>query len=99
MFALWKHREETLKMLLEHLNLAHPTIKFTAEWSRERVNFLDVTVKLEHGICRGYDISKVQQQIDRATHISRAETLTPREGSRQNKRTPPVVSYHPNLPT
>jgi len=48
-FALYRHREETLKMLLEHLNQAHPTIKFTADWSRERVNFLDVTVKLEHG--------------------------------------------------
>ena len=35
-FALWRHREETLKMFLEHLNQAYPTIKFIAKWSRER---------------------------------------------------------------
>jgi len=48
-FALWRHREETLKMLLEHLNQAHPTIKFIYSQVVKRDNFLDVTVKLEHG--------------------------------------------------
>jgi len=43
-FARWRHREETLKMFLEYLNQAYPTLKFTAKGSRERVNFLDVTV-------------------------------------------------------
>ena len=46
--ALWRHGEETLKTLPEHLNQAHPTIKATAKVvKRKRVNFLDVTVKLE----------------------------------------------------
>ena len=40
----WKHGEEELKKILETLNCYHPTIKFTAEYSRAKVNFLDVTV-------------------------------------------------------
>ena len=40
----WKHGEEELKKFLETLNCYHPTIKFTAEYSRAKVNFLDVTV-------------------------------------------------------
>ena len=31
------------------LNKKHPTIKFTAEWSKTQINFLDVTVSLENG--------------------------------------------------
>ena len=31
------------------LNKKHPTIKFTAEWSKTQTNFLDVTVCLENG--------------------------------------------------
>ena len=34
---------------MNHINQAHPTFKFTAEWSRESVDFLDVTVKLVNG--------------------------------------------------
>ena len=48
-----------------------------------------------HLIRQDYDTSKVQGQID----ISQGEALTPRGWSTQNnKRTPLVVSYHPNLP-
>ena len=28
----------------------HPTIKFTADWSKEKVNFLDVEVTLKNGV-------------------------------------------------
>ena len=31
------------------LNKEHSTIKFTAEWSKIQINFLDVTVYLENG--------------------------------------------------
>ena len=40
---MWERREEELKKFLETLNCYHPTIKFTAEYSRAKVNFLDVT--------------------------------------------------------
>ena len=43
-FFLWEHDEESLKLFLEHLNQAHPTIKFTADYSYDSVNFLDVRV-------------------------------------------------------
>ena len=48
-FFLWKHGEEKLKGFIEHLNEKHATIKFTAEWSKTSINFLDVTVSLVGG--------------------------------------------------
>ena len=44
-FMLWEHGEEELEKLLEVLNCYHPAIKFTASYSREETNFLDVSVK------------------------------------------------------
>ena len=41
---VWKNEEEELEKFLETLNCYHPTIKFTAEYSRAKINFLDVTV-------------------------------------------------------
>lgn len=43
-FMIWQHGEEKLKEFLELLNAAHPTIKFTAEYSDKKINFLDVQV-------------------------------------------------------
>ena len=41
---LWQHGEKALKKFLEILNSYHPTIKFTANYSREKISFLDVEV-------------------------------------------------------
>ena len=41
---MWEHGEEELQKFLETLNCYHATIKFTAEYSRAKINFLDVTV-------------------------------------------------------
>ena len=41
---IWQHGEETLKVFLKILNSCHPTIKFTAEYSLDKVNFLVVEV-------------------------------------------------------
>ena len=43
-FFVWEHGEESLKSFLKYINEAHPTIKFTADYSKEKVNFLDVQV-------------------------------------------------------
>ena len=43
-FLIWNHGEEELKKFLELLNDFHPTIKFTADYSKDRINFLDVQV-------------------------------------------------------
>ena len=43
-FMIWLHREEKLKEFLKIFNSCHPTLKFTAEYSLDNVNFLDVEV-------------------------------------------------------
>ena len=49
-FMVWTHGEEKLQEFLNDLNSFHDTIKFTAESSRETVNFLDVKVSLKNGV-------------------------------------------------
>ena len=49
-FVLWEHGEEKLKSFVNDINKNHPTIKFTAEWSKTSINFLDVTVSIAEGI-------------------------------------------------
>ena len=49
MFFIWEHREEKLKEFIDAVNKKHPTIKFTAEWCKTQIDFLDVTVSLENG--------------------------------------------------
>ena len=43
-FMIWQHGEEKLKEFLKILNRCQPTIKFTVEYSLDKVNFLDVEV-------------------------------------------------------
>ena len=52
----------------------------------------------EHLTRCGYDETTVQQQIERAKHLHQEDTLRPPTEKATNKRTPLVVSYHPNLP-
>ena len=44
-FFIWEHGEESLEKFLNKLNSFHLTIKFTAEYSEETINFLDVTIR------------------------------------------------------
>ena len=48
-FAIWTHGKETLQTFIKDLNTFHCTIKFTAEWSRDSVSFLDTIVRLNNG--------------------------------------------------
>ena len=45
-FVIWTHSNQTLEEFIQYLNLCMPAIKFETEISQEKVNFLDVTVKL-----------------------------------------------------
>ena len=45
-FFLWEHGEEKLKTFIGNINKMHPTIKFTADWSKTSINFPDVTVSI-----------------------------------------------------
>ena len=47
-FFIWEHGEDSLKQFIETLNASRPTIKFTAEWSKEEINFLDVNIRLKN---------------------------------------------------
>ena len=42
---LWQHGEKELEKFLEFLNCYHPTMKFTADYSREEIHFLDLSVR------------------------------------------------------
>ena len=42
-FIIWEHGEKSLKEFIDEYNWFHPSIKFTADWSKEKV-FLDVQV-------------------------------------------------------
>ena len=48
-FFIWEHGEETLEKVVNKLNSFHPTIKFTAKYSKETINFLDVNIRLIGG--------------------------------------------------
>ena len=48
-YYIWEHGEESLETFLNKLNTFNPTIKFTAEYSKETINFLDVNVRLVEG--------------------------------------------------
>ena len=45
-FFIWEHGEESMEKFLNKLSSFHPTIKFTAEYSKETINFLDVNIRL-----------------------------------------------------
>ena len=41
-FFIWEHGEESLRVFIDQVNLFHPTIKFTAEYSKKEDNYLDL---------------------------------------------------------
>ena len=49
-FVIWEHGEESLQEFINEINSFHPTIKFTADLSKEKVNFLDVEVTLKNSV-------------------------------------------------
>ena len=47
-FMVWTHREDKLEDFINHINSLHSTIKFTHEFSKSHISFLDVTVSLDN---------------------------------------------------
>ena len=47
---IWKHDEQSLTEFINEINSFHPTVKFTADWSKEQVSFLDVEVTLKNSV-------------------------------------------------
>ena len=51
-FGIWLDTEENLLKWFEHLNSSHSTIKFTIEYSYEKIPFLDTLVYIEDNIVK-----------------------------------------------
>ena len=49
-FFIWEHRQESLKEFINEIKSFHPTTKFKASWSKEKLNVLDVEVKSKTGV-------------------------------------------------
>ena len=43
-FMIWKDTKEELNTFVTNLNLIHPNLKFTHEYSEQTIDFLDLTV-------------------------------------------------------
>ena len=43
-FSLWDTKREEIDQFILEANRHHPTIKFTAEISEKKINFLDTTI-------------------------------------------------------
>ena len=43
-------RGKKLKYFIDNINKMHPTIKFTADWSKTSIKFLDVTIFIAKGV-------------------------------------------------
>ena len=48
-FFIWTDSEKNLNKFLKDLNEFHPNLKFTYEKSKEKINFLDLVIKLKDG--------------------------------------------------
>ena len=46
-FLVWCHGEDSLARFIREANSFHPTIKFTAETSKEQIAFLDTLIKID----------------------------------------------------
>ena len=47
-FMVWTHGEDKLEDFINHINSLYSTIKFTYEFSKSHISFLDVTVSLDN---------------------------------------------------
>ena len=53
---IWTHGEDCLQEFISYLNSSHRTIRFTSEYSRIALNFLDVSIKVGVGGALGTDL-------------------------------------------
>ena len=49
-FFLWEHGKEKLNSFIDNINKIHATVKFTADWLKTSVDFLDVTLSITEGV-------------------------------------------------
>ena len=74
LFFIWTHGEEKLQLVLTNLSNYIPHIKFTYEFNKEYISFLDLKVSFCDGK-RTADLH-VYPLIDTNNHITRRRLLT-----------------------
>ena len=98
-FFIWEHGEDSLNQFIETLNVCHPIIKFTAEWSKEEINFWDCKKSIPYSqalryssICsdnkkfdqRCNDLEKWLMERGYSERMVRTQTLKARSESRDS---------------
>ena len=48
-FFIWTYGESKLRVFIDHLNSSHEAIKFTSDYSKDSISFMDVKVWLDEG--------------------------------------------------
>ena len=78
-FFIWTDSEENLNKFLKDLNEFHPNLRFTYEKSKEKINFLDLVIKLTDGeivtdfYCKSTDSHQyLHYALCHAEHIKRS---------------------------
>ena len=64
---IFKITNKIVERIYQQINSFHPTIKFTAPWSKEKVDFSDVEVTLKSGVlstCLFFKPTETQQFLD-----------------------------------
>ena len=79
---MWTESEESLEKFLEDLNKFHPNLKFTYEKSKEKINFLDVVIKIKESriitdlYCKSVDCHQyLNYDSCHADHLKRLSCL------------------------
>ena len=47
-FMIWPQGMDSLLEFIDHLNMVHPTIKFTSDISHTEISFLDLTIYIKN---------------------------------------------------
>ena len=47
-FMIWPHGMDSLLEFIDHLNIVHPTIKFTSGISHTEISFLNLTIYIKN---------------------------------------------------
>ena len=80
-FLIWLHGKEALLEFLDYVNSYHKTIKYTWEWSKEKLSYLDVLVSIKDNrtssdvYCKPTDI--YQYSDSKSCHPSHVKKIIP----------------------
>jgi hypothetical protein len=65
-FFIWKSTLPRLKRFIEHCNSFHPNLKYTFEYSKKEINFLDVNIKKSN---KGFETSVYKKPTHKNAYV------------------------------